>query len=106
MTDCVFCKIVKKEIPAAVEKETDDFLIFKDVNPKAPVHLLIIPKKHYRDALALPDNLWKDLRDIARELAKEKNLDGFRLVTNTGEAAAVNHMHMHFLGEVGKTREI
>ncbi|KKU47034.1 MAG: Purine nucleoside phosphoramidase, partial [Candidatus Woesebacteria bacterium GW2011_GWF2_46_8] len=49
MEDCIFCKIVNKQIPATIEKETDEIVVFKDVSPRAPIHLLLVPRKHYRD---------------------------------------------------------
>lgn len=106
MEDCLFCKIVKREIPADIVKETDSLLVFKDKYPKAPVHLLLIPKRHYRDITETDGEVWEKMREVAVEIAKEKNLKGFRLVHNAGEAAAVAHMHIHFLGEVKADREI
>lgn len=98
--------IASKKIPAEVEKETEDIIVFKDKFPKAPIHLLIVPKRHYKDITEADGVIWSEVRDIANELAKEKNLRAFRLVHNAGSAAVVPHMHVHFLGEVDAQREV
>jgi histidine triad (HIT) family protein len=105
-TDCLFCKIVSGEIPSEKEYETDNLLVIKDIHPKAPTHLLIIPKVHVSDIIGLSDDLWVEIKKVALELADKKGLKGFRLVSNAGTAAAVAHMHMHLLGEIGSDREI
>ncbi|MBI3396952.1 HIT domain-containing protein [Candidatus Woesebacteria bacterium] len=104
--DCIFCKIVKKETPSQVEVETDDLLVFKDINPKAPIHFLIIPKKHIKDITEVDDQVFVEIKNMVLSLAKKYNVGGFRIVTNAGAAAAVGHMHVHFLGEVKVEREI
>lgn len=106
MKDCIFCKIVNKQIPKTIEKETDEIIVFKDINPRAPIHLLLVPRKHYRDITEADGQIWSKIREVALQIAKEKNLRGFRLVHNAGDAAAVAHMHVHFLGEVSKDREV
>lgn len=106
MGDCIFCKIVKGEIPTQIEKETENLLVFKDINPRVAVHLLIIPKKHVSDMTTLPDAAWAEIKRTATELAKSERLKGFRLVHNAGNAAVIPHMHVHFLGEVSAEREV
>jgi histidine triad (HIT) family protein len=106
MPDCIFCQIAKKKIPTKIEKQTSNLIVFKDINPQASVHLLIVPKKHIRDIGEVSDKLWLEIKKIALELAHEKKLTGFRLVTNMGSAAAVKHMHVHFLGGVDQQREV
>jgi histidine triad (HIT) family protein len=106
MDDCLFCKIVKKEIKSEIVFENDSVLIFKDINPKAPVHLLVIPKKHINDITEI-DNLssaesgeiLSSISKIALELGLEKG--GFRVVANTGAGAgaSVAHLHFHILGK-------
>jgi len=103
--DCVFCKIIKKEIPAKVAYEDDQVIAFHDVNPQAPIHLLIVPKKHIASIMEIDDENSTLLNKIARaaqNLARENNIDkkGFRLVVNTGEEGGqtVNHLHFHLLG--------
>lgn len=106
MEDCIFCKIVKKEIPTEIVKETEDLMVFKDINPKAPIHLLIIPKTHLSDISGADDDLWLKIKATILELARINNLKGYRIGSNVGQAAIVKHMHVHFLGPVSAEREI
>ncbi len=104
MEDCLFCKIVKKEIPAQIVSEDENILVFKDVNPQAPVHLLLIPKKHIPSLLELQEDdrdLFGSIQLTATRLAKEMGLaeSGFRLVCNCGRDSGqlVHHIHYHLL---------
>jgi histidine triad (HIT) family protein len=106
MDDCIFCKIIKGEVPAKKDKETPNLLVFEDRSPKAPVHLLIVPKKHIEDIRQDSGTIWPAIGKLAVEIAKEKSLSGFRLVHNVGDAALVKHMHVHLLGEVKVDREV
>jgi histidine triad (HIT) family protein len=106
MQDCIFCKIIKKEIPTQIEKETSNLVVFKDINPGAPIHLLIVPKKHIQDLSQDSGLNWASIGKLAVAIAKEKGVSGFRLVHNAGDAAAVPHMHVHFLAEVSKDRKL
>ncbi|MEK7188378.1 MAG: HIT domain-containing protein [Patescibacteria group bacterium] len=106
MKDCVFCKIANGEISTGKEEENDSLVVVKDINPRAPIHLLIIPKKHVTDILETDDTLWIEIKKMAIKLSEEKKLIGFRLVHNAGSAAIVQHMHIHFLAEIGADREI
>jgi|SRR3989344_1784935 len=106
MEGCIFCKIAKGEVPSEKEMETDGLIVFKDVKPRTEVHLLIVPKTHYEDMIEAPEEIWVEIAKVAKQLAKEKALEGFRLVNNSGGSAAVKHMHVHFLGNVGMEREI
>ncbi|MBR2571962.1 MAG: histidine triad nucleotide-binding protein [Clostridia bacterium] len=108
MENCIFCKIAAGEIPAAVVYEDEDALAFKDVNPQAPVHVLLVPKKHVRDVLDCAENapeLLGKLSVLTAKVARDQGLseNGFRLVSNCGEDArqSVKHFHIHILG--GKT---
>ncbi len=102
--DCLFCKIVAGDIPATVVHETDTTLAFRDLEPQAPTHVLVVPRSHYPNAAALaegePDTA-ADLFDAAGKIAADEGLDaGYRLVFNTGREAhqTVFHVHMHLLG--------
>jgi len=104
LQDCLFCKIVKKEIPAQIVSEDENILVFKDVNPQAPVHLLLIPKKHISSLLELQDDdadLAGKIQLTAARMAKEMGLakTGFRLVCNCGRDSGqlVFHIHYHLL---------
>jgi len=102
--DCVFCKIVAEEIPADVVHRTDTTVAFRDLQPQAPTHVLVIPASHHPDIASLtaaePD-VTVDLFNAAAAVAKQEGLDeGYRMVANTGAMAhqTVFHAHVHVLG--------
>jgi len=104
VADCLFCRIVAGEIPADIVAETDDTLAFRDINPQAPVHVLVIPKEHHTDIAALAGAdpaLAGRLCAAAGAVAKQEGVgDAFRLVFNTGASVgqSVFHVHGHVLG--------
>lgn len=103
MSDCIFCKIASHEIPSTVVYENDDVIAFDDLSPQAPVHTLVIPKKHYASISDnVPDELMAEIFRVAHEVAKIKGVDksGYRLITNNGPDAGqtVHHFHVHVLG--------
>ncbi|MFN3478760.1 MAG: histidine triad nucleotide-binding protein [Thermodesulfovibrionales bacterium] len=105
MNDCIFCKIVEKKIPSRVIYEDDISMAFEDINPQAPVHVLIIPKKHIPTLLDIKEEdsgLIAHLIKIANYISKEKGISerGFRLVTNCNPESGqtVYHIHIHLLG--------
>jgi histidine triad (HIT) family protein len=102
--DCLFCKIVAGDVPATIVHETKQTVAFRDINPQAPVHILVIPREHHRDVAAVaqadPD-LAATLLRVCGEVADQQGVGaGFRLVFNTGAEAgqAVFHVHGHVLG--------
>jgi histidine triad (HIT) family protein len=106
MKDCLFCKIIRKEIDCDIVYETDNVLVFKDVNPKAPIHFLMVPKKHISSIMEIEKldcNIVKEMMEIVAKVAKsfELDKDGFRLVTNMGSNAgqSVEHLHFHIMGK-------
>lgn len=105
MSDCIFCKIINKEIPANILYEDDLVLAFKDINPVAPTHILIIPKKHIAtlvDVTPEDAGIMGHIVLTAKKLASEQGLDekGFRLVSNCKEEGGqtVYHIHFHLVG--------
>lgn len=101
----LFLKIIEREIPADIVYEDDDVLAFKDINPQAPLHVLVIPKKHIRtlnDAQDEDDALLGKLMNTARKIAQENGVaeDGYRVVLNCNRGAGqtVFHIHLHVLG--------
>ncbi len=102
--DCLFCKIVKGEIPSKKVYEDEDVLAFKDIEPAAPVHLLIIPKQHFDSLETMgktEEALLGKMLLLAPKLAKEAGAtNGFRVVINTGHdgGQVVKHLHVHVLG--------
>ena len=104
-SSCIFCKIAAREIPAEILRESDRVVAFRDLDPKAPTHILLIPKEHVRDVRDLEDQhagMVLDLLQAAAHLAKTERVDesGWRLVSNVGPDArqSVFHLHFHLLG--------
>jgi histidine triad (HIT) family protein len=99
---CLFCKIAAKEIPANIEKESEDFLAFHDINPKAPVHILVIPKQHVDSFNELQPEMMAGMTTFVQELAELVDIkrSGYRLICNVGENGGqeVKHLHWHVLG--------
>lgn len=103
--DCIFCKIVKKELPSETVYEDEKIMAFKDIYPVAPVHIIIIPKKHIASINHMKEedkNLIGELFLVAKKIAKEFNVDekGYRLVFNVGKDSGqtVDHLHLHLIG--------
>lgn len=105
MGDCLFCQIAARDIPADIVHESDNVVAFRDVNPQAPTHILLIPKEHIvsaRDLAEEHDKVLAELFHSAAHLARAEGVDerGWRLVTNVGAEAgqSVHHLHFHLLG--------
>lgn len=104
MSDCIFCKIANKEINSDFVYEDDEIIAFKDINPQAPIHILVIPKKHIESIIDLTDEdemLVGKMYTAIRKIAKKLNIEesGFRLIVNCGKDAGqeVPHLHFHIL---------
>jgi histidine triad (HIT) family protein len=99
---CIFCKIVEGEIPSNKVLENDDFLAFHDINPSAPIHVLVIPKKHIECFQDVSGELMAKATPFIQEITRKLGLDktGYRLVTNNGSDGGqeVLHLHFHILG--------
>ena len=104
MNDCIFCKIIKGEIPSTKIYEDDDMLIIKDVNPQAEIHYLLLPKEHYANIVEMTDAQAVTLARCIKKLSTMVDglglADGFRLVSNKGAngCQSVEHLHIHILG--------
>ena len=100
--DCLFCKIVAGEIPSTKIYEDDMVFAFRDIHPQAPVHVLIVPKKHMSNILECDGETAAALIDAIRVIARQEGVDqsGFRVISNCGRdgAQSVNHLHVHLLG--------
>lgn len=102
--ECIFCKIIAGEIPAEIVHETETTIAFRDLEPQAPTHVLVIPRSHYPNAAALAEGepaTCARLFDAAKAVATQEGLEnGYRLVLNTGQDAqqTVFHVHMHLIG--------
>lgn len=95
--DCIFCKIAQKQIPVEPVYEDDDVIAFNDLNPQAPVHVLVIPKVHYASLNEIDDTqLLAKVVDGVKKTAQKLNIKSYRTVVNTGEEAGQTVMHLHF----------
>ena len=105
MTDCLFCGIAAGSIDATRVHEDDQVVAFRDINPQAPTHILVIPREHIASAARVDDahdGVWARLLHVAQDLARREQVDqaGYRIVTNVGRAGGqtVDHLHLHLLG--------
>ena len=104
MSDCIFCKIINREIPSDIVYEDEEVLAFKDINPQMPIHILVIPKKHIESIIdlkiqdeTLVGRIFIAIKNIAKDIGIDKT--GFRVISNCGENAGqtVKHLHFHIL---------
>ncbi|MFC1872170.1 histidine triad nucleotide-binding protein [Chloroflexota bacterium] len=105
MTDCIFCKIAGGEIPSELLYEDDEIIVFRDIHPVAPAHVLIVPRKHIASLAEIPDAeaaLVGRMTAVANGIARDEGIaeTGYRLVINSGKdgGQVVPHLHMHLLG--------
>jgi len=105
MNQCIFCRIIERTLPARIVFEDDEIVAFEDAHPQAPIHLLIVPRKHLaslKDAAADDVPLLGRMHTVVTQLARERGLEsrGYRTVINTGSGAgqSVFHLHLHLLG--------
>lgn len=105
MTDCIFCQIIEKKIPAKIVYEDEEIIAFRDINPQAPVHILLLPKKHIESVMKISEqdkSAISKIYTVASQIAKSESIaeTGFRIVVNNGPDAgqAVKHLHFHLLG--------
>ena len=102
--ECLFCKIINGEIPSSKVYEDDTVFAFRDIEPQAPTHILIIPKQHIKSAAEIDESnsaVISHIFEVAAKIAKQEGLDdGFRIVNNCGDVAGqtVKHLHFHLMG--------
>lgn len=101
MENCVFCKIINKEIPSDIVYEDDKVIAFKDINPATPIHILVVPKKHIETLLDVKEEdseLIAHIYQVINKIARDNNFadDGFRVITNCGRDSGQEVMHIHF----------
>ncbi len=109
-SDCIFCKIAAKMIPADMIWEDKDIIVFKDIHPKAPVHFLVVPKEHIQSIAHLKENHSDTISKMvyrAKEAAEKLGLKGYKLVFNVGREGGqvIDHLHLHLLGGWEKPAE-
>ena len=101
MNECIFCKIANKEIPKEFTYEDKNIMVFPDIHPVKPIHLLVVPKKHIAEFVALNDQkLFHELTLVLQKMIKKSKLGktGHRIVINGGGLQEVNHLHIHLMG--------
>jgi len=106
---CVFCKIRDRVIPKVFTYEDNDIMVFPDIHPVAPIHLLIMPKRHFRDFGDLRDDTFLGkLRKVIQKMIREQKIQdkGYRLVINGGGAQIIDHLHIHLMGKIGQKVKI
>lgn len=110
MNDCLFCKIIAGEIPGNKVYENDKVFAFRDINPQAPTHVLIVPKKHMANILECDGETAAALTEAVGVVARQEGVDqsGFRIVSNCGHdgCQSVNHLHIHLLGGAALTERM
>ena len=99
MKDCIFCKIAKREIPKEFYYEDDDIMVFSDINPRAPIHLLIVPKEHIVDFFFADQKTHMVITEAIKKLIDKEKLmgKGYRITVNGGGAQDINHLHFHII---------
>lgn len=103
MSDCIFCKIINKEIPSEIVLESDSFIAIKNIHPKAPIHSLVMPKEHIDKVDSISgkkEDLWSKMMVFANEVITSNGLDktGYRIVNNGAGYHGVDHEHIHIMG--------
>lgn len=100
MTDCLFCKIAKKEIPSKIVYEDEKVIVFPDINPKADIHLLVVPKEHIQSIKSEgSEEVAKELIKVAKKIAEDQGIIGYKLIFNVGKEGGqtIDHLHLHLL---------
>ena len=101
MEDCIFCKILNKEIPSNCVYEDENVIAFNDINPQAPIHIIVVPKNHVANVTESSGEMIKNIFEAINKIVMGKKIDksGFRIITNCGKDAGqtVNHLHFHIL---------
>lgn len=106
MSDCIFCQVVSGKLPSTVLYQDDEVMVIKDIYPQAPVHWIVIPKHHVPEFIAADDALIHHMMNVAKKVIRDENIQGYRLVNNGRGAAAIDHLHIHVMGNVDKLRSL
>jgi len=104
MDNCIFCRIARGEVEKDFEYQDSDIMVFADIKPVAPVHLLLVPREHIRDFFDVSDpSLFSKIGSVAQKLIVKKELmgKGYRIVVNGGGAQIIDHLHFHLIGPIG-----
>lgn len=106
--DCIFCQIAAGKMAKKFEYEDEEIVVFPDINSRAPVHFLIIPRSHIKEFTDASEEIFIKILRVAKKLIKKHNLHqrGYRLVVNGGGAALIDHLHLHLMGGITRDRAV
>lgn len=106
MSDCIFCQVVSGSIPSDSVYQDDTVMVIKDIHPQAPVHWLVISKKHIPQLTEAGDDTIAHMMSTVKKVILEQGIQGYRVVNNGAGAALIDHIHFHVLGRVDKNRQL
>lgn len=106
MTNCIFCQIVEGKLPSTCLYQDQKVMVIKDIHPQAPVHWIILPKKHITELIEADDAIVGYMMKISRKVITDQKISGYRLVNNGRGAAFIDHLHIHIMGKVDKFRAL
>jgi histidine triad (HIT) family protein len=106
MKDCIFCQVVSGKLPSTRLYEDASVIVIKDIYPQAPIHWIILPKKHITELLNAEDKLVHHMMNVAKKIIRDDKIVGYRLVNNGKGAAVIDHLHLHVMGKVDKLRAL
>ena len=106
MKDCIFCKVIAGELPSTKLYEDDNSIVIKDIHPEAPIHWLVISKKHIPELVEVPDILIGKMMTVVNKIIRDQCIGKYRIVINGKGAALVDHLHIHILGKIDKNRTL
>ena len=106
MDSCIFCDVVAGKLPSTKLYEDDDVVVIADIHPQAPVHWLVISKKHVPELLEVPDGLAGSMMTVVNKIIRDQGIGNYRIVINGKGAVLVDHLHIHVLGSIDKFRTL
>lgn len=106
MKDCIFCKVIARELPSKPVYEDDKVMVIPDIYPQAPKHFLVLPKEHIKEFIDASDELLLYITKITKQIIAKENIVNYRLVNNGKGAALIDHLHIHILGGVDAKRKL
>jgi histidine triad (HIT) family protein len=106
MVSCIFCDVIAGKLPSTKLYEDDDVIVIRDIHPQAPVHCLVISKKHIPELLDVPDGLAGKMMNVVNTIIRDQGIENYRIVINGKGAVLVDHLHIHVLGKIDKFRTL
>lgn len=106
MIDCIFCQVIAGKSPSTCLYQDSEVMVIKDIYPQAPVHWIIVPKKHVSELLTADDTLVVHMMKVAKKIIRDEHIARYRVVNNGKGAAVIDHLHIHVMGNVDKLRAL